>query len=299
MIGTICLVAGFRTSAAMTSAYGLAISMIFVITTVLFAINAALVFQWRPVFWVPLVLFMFFMDGNMMGANLLKVPKGGWFPLTVAAVISSLFFVWKIGKERLVAKTKASEQNVSLLKAVLQVDGNIVRPPIPTFFLCNSDDVEAVPHVLTAYLARTMTLPQPSLFCHVKIDAVRPFCQDASVTAAARSPGSANHQNQRFEYTCIDSDLGLHRLTVNFGFAERTNGFFDMVTKHAAELGFKGPDELFVAGQSHVVAAEGSSLPHRLLVSGYDTLQMFNMPLFENLGIPAQNNLTVVDNVIL
>ena len=40
-------------------------------------------------------------DLAFFGANLLKVPDGGWFPLVVAALVYLLMSTWKKGRVRL------------------------------------------------------------------------------------------------------------------------------------------------------------------------------------------------------
>src|SRR6185295_19958590 len=40
-------------------------------------------------------------DLAFVGANLLKIPHGGWFPLVVAGVVFTLMSTWKKGRVRL------------------------------------------------------------------------------------------------------------------------------------------------------------------------------------------------------
>ena len=86
MVGTIILVAGFQTSTALANAYGLAVAMIMLLTSLMIALNMHYIWNWSPFIWVPLSAIFILLDGAMVSANCLKVPNGGWFSLTVAAI---------------------------------------------------------------------------------------------------------------------------------------------------------------------------------------------------------------------
>ncbi len=101
MAACVLLVVGFRSSGRLAAAYGVAVATTMVITTMLF--YAVSVDRWR---WpVPLAVllcggFLAF-DLSFLGANILKVAHGGWFPLLVAAVVFTAMTTWKRGRELL------------------------------------------------------------------------------------------------------------------------------------------------------------------------------------------------------
>eukprot|EP00053_Salpingoeca_punica_P013099 m.117881 g.117881 ORF g.117881 m.117881 type:complete len:700 (+) comp16107_c2_seq1:110-2209(+) len=278
MFGTIALVAGFRKSASLSSAYGMGISLDFLITTSMLTVCMLFVWQWPVIVVMMVSLPLFALDSNMVGANMLKVPHGGWFPLVVAAVITLIQVVWKLGKEEVDSKTAKLEQTVPQLRDLLELDGNVVRPPIMAMYMCSSGDPLFVPHVLTEYLQRSQTVARICVFCHIKMNAHTPFCDPAL----------------RFHSETIDARLGLYRLTVNMGFAERSHGFYRMVTEYL-KLQRSIPTcttTLFVAGQHQVVST-------RVLTNVFHSLSKFNNPLFDNLGIPPQQSLTVITGISL
>ena len=91
-------VAMFKSSSALASAYGIAVTTDMLITTVLtfFVIRNA----WR----LPLALslaataFFFAVDLAFWTSNLLKLFDGGWFPLVIASGIFVLMKTWKDGR---------------------------------------------------------------------------------------------------------------------------------------------------------------------------------------------------------
>ena len=98
MIACVLLVLSFRTSSAIAAAYGLAVTACMFITTLIFARVSQSTFGWsKTKAWVicgPLLA----IDGVFLGANLFKIPEGGWFPLVVGFVIFTLLTTWKTGR---------------------------------------------------------------------------------------------------------------------------------------------------------------------------------------------------------
>jgi KUP system potassium uptake protein len=101
MIACVGLVAGFRSSSGLAAAYGIAVAMTMVITTALFFTVTRERWQWslaRAALVAGLILIV---DLAYFGANLFKIPHGGWFPIVVALVIFALMTTWKRGRELL------------------------------------------------------------------------------------------------------------------------------------------------------------------------------------------------------
>ena len=97
MLACIGLVLGFRHSANLAAAYGVAVTTTMVMTTILFYVVARERFAWKP--WVigPLCLVFFLVDLAFFSATLFKIPDGGWFPLVVGAVVFTVLTTWRTG----------------------------------------------------------------------------------------------------------------------------------------------------------------------------------------------------------
>lgn len=97
-IACIGLVLGFRTSSDLASAYGVAVTTDMVFTTILFVVVARN--RWRWGMWAVVVLgaALLIVDLGFWGANLPKIPDGGWFPLVIALAVFTLMTTWKRGR---------------------------------------------------------------------------------------------------------------------------------------------------------------------------------------------------------
>ncbi|HVD84477.1 MAG TPA: KUP/HAK/KT family potassium transporter, partial [Bradyrhizobium sp.] len=93
---TLGAVIGFGTSDALAGAYGIAVSLLMAITTLLAALVAI---QWgySPVIVIAVNGFFFAIDCIFFAANSTKLFEGGWFPLLLAAVVAFLMLTWRSG----------------------------------------------------------------------------------------------------------------------------------------------------------------------------------------------------------
>ncbi len=98
MVSCLALVFGFRTSSNLAAAYGVAVTATMAITTILFAAVAREKWKWPRAGVVAMTAVFLTVDIAFLGANLFKIPAGGWFPLVVAGVIFTLMTTWKTGK---------------------------------------------------------------------------------------------------------------------------------------------------------------------------------------------------------
>ena len=93
---TLGAVIGFGTSDALAGAYGIAVSLLMAITTLLAAL-VALQWGYPPVIVIPVNGFFFVIDCIFFAANSTKLFEGGWFPLLLAAVVAFLMLTWRSG----------------------------------------------------------------------------------------------------------------------------------------------------------------------------------------------------------
>jgi KUP system potassium uptake protein len=99
MAATMALVLGFRSSSNLAAAYGVAVTTTMAITTVLMAVVAKERWGWGTARAVTLGAAFLVPDLAFFGANILKIPHGGWFPLLVAAIVFTLMTTWRRGRE--------------------------------------------------------------------------------------------------------------------------------------------------------------------------------------------------------
>jgi KUP system potassium uptake protein len=101
MLACVGLVAGFRSSSGLAAAYGVAVAMTMVITTVLFFTVTRDRWHWTPARAGVTAGLILIVDLGYFGANLFKIPHGGWFPIVIGLIIFALMTTWKRGRELL------------------------------------------------------------------------------------------------------------------------------------------------------------------------------------------------------
>ena len=155
----------FRSSSNLAAAYGIAVTLDMLITTVL------TFFVIRHAWHYPLALsvaatgFFFVIDLAFFSSNLLKLFAGGWFPLAIGAAMFTLMTTWKGGRAILHAKLR--EQSLELepfLRSVFtapptRVEGTAV-------FLSAEEGV--VPNALLHNLKHNKVLHEKNVFVTVR-----------------------------------------------------------------------------------------------------------------------------------
>jgi KUP system potassium uptake protein len=99
MVSTIVLVISFRSSSNLAAAYGIAVTMTMLITTLLAFFVAYRRWKWPLWAAVSVTVLFLFVDLSFFGANMVKVLQGGWFPLVVGAFVYLLMSTWNRGRD--------------------------------------------------------------------------------------------------------------------------------------------------------------------------------------------------------
>ena len=116
LIGVLILVFSFRTSSALASAYGIAVTGTMVVTACL-----AFIVVWKAWHWplAPALLFIapfLLVDGVFFAANLMKVHDGGYVPLMIAAGIIVAMWTWVRGMRLIFHKTHTGLPLLDLIR---------------------------------------------------------------------------------------------------------------------------------------------------------------------------------------
>jgi KUP system potassium uptake protein len=99
----VILVLGFGSSDDLASAYGIAVTGTMTITTLLFCQVARDQWHWSVLRVGILGVVFLVVDLSFLGANLVKIATGGWFPILVALVVYILMTTWKRGRNAVTA----------------------------------------------------------------------------------------------------------------------------------------------------------------------------------------------------
>ena len=167
MIGCVGLVLAFRTSSALASAYGIAVTMTMLITTLIFYRVVRDRWGWPP--WraaMTLVPFLL-VDLAFFAANVPKIPAGGWFPLLVGTVLVIQMTTWRRGRQLVAARIRRGERPIAEV-ARAAIDDHVVRVPGTAVYLFK--DAGAAPPALLANLRHNKVLHDMTMLVSVEIE---------------------------------------------------------------------------------------------------------------------------------
>lgn len=165
----IALVLSFRSSSALGGAYGLAVTITMITTTLAFAQLIRVKWRWPAIAWVPLIALFLMWDVPFLTGNLVKVFSGGWVPLVLALMLFTLFITWNRGRRRLMkalfAHTMPVKQFLAEAQDPIHVGGTAV-------FL--TPDAQGIPFVLRHQWLRSHILYDTVVLLTI-VNAPRPF----------------------------------------------------------------------------------------------------------------------------
>ena len=97
-IGTMLLVLTFKNSDALTHAYGIAVNLVMILTSLLVMYLIIHIWHWNWIVVVFSCLFFGAIDLAFLGANIQKVLTGGWVPVVFASLCAFVMYTWNTGR---------------------------------------------------------------------------------------------------------------------------------------------------------------------------------------------------------
>jgi len=125
MLACIGLVFGFGSSSNLAAAYGVAITITMVITTVLFFVLVKDRWKWSLPLAIGVSGVFLVIDVSFFGANALKLAHGGWFPLVVASAVYMLMATWRRGRRLVTERLRRR-----LIPLELYIAELLTKPPV-------------------------------------------------------------------------------------------------------------------------------------------------------------------------
>jgi KUP system potassium uptake protein len=107
------LVIGFQTSSNLAAAYGIAVTMTMAITTLIFFRVCTDRWKWSRAKAFAVCGPMFVVELGFLGANIPKIPHGGWFALTVAVILMVQMQTWRRGRQLVAARIQRGERPIA------------------------------------------------------------------------------------------------------------------------------------------------------------------------------------------
>jgi len=196
-VGTCTLVIVFKSSANLGNAYGLAVNLYMIITTILVGQVAYTVWRWNFMQMSIFILFMLIDLANLLG-NSFKLFTGGWVPLLITFIGIIIMYTWRKGFKQLRRLNYQDAIKDSTIISDLNAK-TIPRLPGTTLFI--TDPYDEMGGSLLHHLKINRILTKTVIFVSVLIEN-KPF-----------TPLS-----EKFEI--LQKAEGFYLLNIHYGFAE-------------------------------------------------------------------------------
>ncbi len=200
MVMVIALVLFFKSSSNLAAAYGIAVTGAMFIDTILLGVVLFSLWNWPLWRSIPLLLIFFVVDMAYLGANLLKVPDGGYFPLLIGLGIFTLLTTWSRGRQLMRERMREAAMPVKVF--INSAASSAARVGGTAVFMTSTSD--GVPHALLHNLKHNKVLHERIILLTVQI---------------------ANIPYVPVEKRCSLEDMGqgFHRMILKYGFMEEPN----------------------------------------------------------------------------
>jgi KUP system potassium uptake protein len=167
LIGVLLLVALFRSSSALASAYGIAVTGTMVVTAIMAFIVIRKVWQWSLAATIALIAPFIIVDSTFLAANLMKVVEGGWVPLALAGGVMVVMYTWRRGTRLLIDKTRRLETPLDSLVAMLEK-----KPPqrVPGTAVFLTSDPHSAPTALLHSLKHYKVLHEKNVILSIETE---------------------------------------------------------------------------------------------------------------------------------
>ncbi len=234
MLGVMALVIGFRSSGNLAAAYGIAVTGDMVITTLLAAVVFREVWHWSKLKTGLLISLFLIIDLAFFGANVLKVPDGGWVPLVIGLIIFVLMLTWKSGRTLLMKKIKSEAMEITPF-----IEAVAAHPPprVPGTAVFLTPNPEGVPHAMLHNLKHNKVLHEKVVILTVKFLDVP-------------------HTNQE-ERISVEAMLHeFYRITVRYGFKDEPDIPRDLALCEARGIYLDPMDTSYFIGKEILIASK-------------------------------------------
>ena len=213
MVMVIVLVLTFGSSSNLAAAYGIAVTGAMAIDTVLLAVVLFSLWNWKKWQAIPILLIFATVDFLYFGANLIKVPDGGWFPLVIGVIAFVLLTTWAKGRKLMI--DRMNEASLPIEVFIKSASTSATRVPGTAVFMTSS--ANGVPHALLHNLKHNKVLHERVILLTCKIEDVPYVPLEKRITST--------------DYTA-----GFYRIVIRYGFMEEVN-----VPAELADLTSCGP----------------------------------------------------------
>ena len=240
MIVTIGLTVGFGKSDNLAAAYGIAVSLTMLITSVLLFIAMREIWGWNVVVAGAVAAVFLLVDGSFFVANMAKVLDGGYVPLLLAGAVYGLMWIWHRGVAAVHAAVLADQVPTAQFLEHLKA-GGVARVRGSAVFLTRSKG--ETPPVLSWHVRKNRSLHE-----HVV----------ALTLTVVSTPRADDHE----EVVVTQEGENYWRVEAKYGFMEMPDVPAILKAAHAHGAGIDCDDLTYYVGHETIVPRDdGQGIP--------------------------------------
>jgi KUP system potassium uptake protein len=199
MLACVALVIAFGSSSKLAAAYGIAVTLTMIVTTLQFTFVARKNWNWSLAVVVPLAVGFFVSEICFFSANAVKILEGGWFPLVMGIALFTIMTTWRTGRQLIAREINQGLltqeeffESIKLSKSLLRVQGTAV-------FMSGARGL--VPVAMLHNIKHNKVIHQRVIFVNVTVE---------------NTPYVRREQQVQIEEVCEN----VHRITGHYGFMQ-------------------------------------------------------------------------------
>jgi len=238
LLMTILLVVSFGSSSRIAAAYGIAVSLTMIITTVLTFFVARELWHWSTLKAVSMLGFFFLIDIAFFSANALKIHDGGWVPLAIGSIIFTLMTTWRTGRQILARRLRTQTAPLTRFCETLRTNAPMRVPGTAIFMTGN---MEGTPPALVHNLRHNKILHETVVLLMVRIE------EEPTVS-----------DTERVSIEKLESNL--FRMIIRCGFMETPDVPSVLAQRERYGINFENTNTTYFLGRETVLATEAEGM---------------------------------------
>jgi KUP system potassium uptake protein len=258
---TLALTVTFRSSDNLAAAFGIAVSMTMLLTSILMFRAMRDIWHWSLAASLIVAGVFVAVDLSFVTANMMKLFEGGWVPLVVGAAIFFLMWTWRECRKAMLEKL---ERDTLPLSYFIKQIHNMRRVPGTAVYMTSRTDVVPVP--LLHNLKHNKVLHERIVLLHVKTENIPRTLPEQRI--------EVQHLNDNF-----------HSVVVHYGFMEQPDIPQVLESCAAQQLSYNMMDTSFFVGRLTIVP-ESRSRWHRFKVKLFVLMHRNALAATEFFSIP-------------
>ncbi|KAL9453066.1 hypothetical protein AB3S75_008793 [Citrus x aurantiifolia] len=292
MILCIAVTAGFKNQSQIGNAYGTAVVIVMLATTLLMTLIMILV--WRC-HWILVLIFTalsLVVECTYFSAVLFKVDQGGWVPLVIAAAFLVIMYVWHYGT----VKRYEFEMHSKVSMAwILGLGPSLGLVRVPGIGLVYTELASGVPHIFSHFITNLPAIHSVVVFVCVKYLPVYTVPEEERFLVKRIGPKNFHMFRCVARYGYKD----LHKKDENFE-KKLFDSLFLFVRLEAMMEGCSDSDEYSLYGQQTLHSTDGllnnngnsTSSNQDLTMSSVDSIVPVKSPLHVNSTVMSSSQMS-------